>query len=103
MEKLRIGLIGCGGRMGGHIKGLLEMEDITVVAVADPIESRRIAAAEKFGCMRLYDGYTALLDNENKETLDALLIAIEPTAHGDCELRAVEMGIPFLVEKPMTG
>lgn len=102
MEKLRIGLIGCGGRMKAHIKALLEMEDIAVVAVADPIEERRVAAAEQFGCTRLYDGYTALLDNESKETLDALLIAIEPTAHGDCELRAVDMGIPFLVEKPMT-
>ncbi|MBQ6824285.1 MAG: Gfo/Idh/MocA family oxidoreductase [Clostridia bacterium] len=102
MDKLRIGLIGCGGRMKGHIKALLEMDDITVVAVADPIEERRVAAAEQFGCTRLYDGYTALLDHESKETLDALLIAIEPTAHGDCELRAIDMGIPFLVEKPMT-
>lgn len=102
MDKLRIGQIGCGGRMKGHIKALLEMDDITVVAVADPIEERRVAAAEQFGCTRLYDGYTALLDHESKETLDALLIAIEPTAHGDCELRAIDMGIPFLVEKPMT-
>ena len=109
MKKLRIGLIGCGGRMrgssgkvGGHVKELLAMDDIEVVAVADPIEERRVTAAELFGCTRLYDGYTALLDHESKETLDALFIAIEPTAHGDCELRAVEMGIPFLVEKPMT-
>ncbi len=102
MEKLRLGLIGCGGRMKTHIKALLQMEDITVVAVADPIEARRTAVAAQFGCTRLYDGFTSLLDSENKNTLDALLIAIEPTAHGDCELRAIEMGIPFLVEKPMT-
>jgi len=81
---------------------LLQMEDIAVTAVADPIKERREAAAAQFGCTRLYDGFTALLDNESKESLDALIIAIEPTAHEDCELRAVEMGIPFLVEKPMS-
>ncbi len=102
MKKLNLGLIGCGGRMSRHIEALLQMDDIAVVAVADPIEERRRNAAAQFGCTRLYDGFTALLDNESKETLDALIIAIEPTAHGDCELRAVEMGIPFIVEKPMT-
>ena len=102
MKKLNVGLIGCGGRMKRHIEALLQMEDIAVTAVADPIKERREAAAAQFGCTRLYDGFTALLDNESKESLDALIIAIEPTAHEDCELRAVEMGIPFLVEKPMS-
>lgn len=102
MKKLNVGLIGCGGRMKSHIKALLDMEDVAVVAVADPIEERRLAAAEQFEAPRIYENFTALLDHESKETLDALLIAIEPTAHGDCELRAVEKGIPFLVEKPMS-
>lgn len=102
MKKLHIGIIGCGGRMNGHLKELERMEDIAVAAVADPIEERRLAAAERFGCTRIYGDFTDLLDHESRETLDALLIAIEPTAHKDCELRAIEMGIPFLVEKPMT-
>jgi len=102
MEKLRVGLIGCGGRMKGHMTGIDNMDDVVVVAVADPIEERRMAAAQRYGCDRIYPGYTELLDNESKDTLDALIIAIAPTAHGDCELRAVDMGIPFLVEKPMT-
>lgn len=102
MEKIRVGLIGCGGRQNAHINALLQMEDVEIVAVADPVEERRVAAAEKTGAKRLYKDHTDLYDHESKETIDVLFIAIEPTAHSDTETCAIEMGIPFLVEKPMT-
>lgn len=102
MKKTRIGLIGCGGRMQAHIDAFLQMDDVTVVAVADPVEERRLRAAEKFGCKRIYADHKALYNAESKKTLDCVYIAIEPTAHSDTETRAIEMGIPFLVEKPMT-
>ena len=101
MEKLKIGLIGCGGRAKAHMKSFLAMDDVVVAAVADPIEERRNEAAGMFGCDRIYQNHTELLDNEGKN-LDAVVICVEPTAHEDMELRAVELGIPFLVEKPMT-
>ena len=50
MEKIRLGLIGCGGRMGGHMHSFEQMQDVAVVAVADPIQERREAAAKRFGC-----------------------------------------------------
>jgi predicted dehydrogenase len=102
MKKVRIGLIGCGGRMQAHIDAFLKMEDVAVVAVADPVEERRLAAAKTFGCERIYADHAALYDGESKDTLDCVYIAIEPTAHSDTETRAIEKGIPFLVEKPMT-
>ncbi len=102
MKKLRIGLIGCGGRQGAHMPGIEAYEGAEVVCVADPIEERRNKAAARFGCTRIYKDHTELLDHESKETLDAIFIAVEPTAHVNLETRIVEMGIPFLVEKPMT-
>ena len=103
MEKLRIGLIGCGGRAGQHMQSFLQMGDkVSVVAVADPVEERRNGAAAKFGCTRIYRDYTDLYDHESKATLDAVVICVEPTAHQSSETRAIDMGIPFLVEKPMT-
>ncbi len=102
MKKTRVGLIGCGGRQNVHIDALLQMEDVEIVAVAEPLDDRRAAAAAKTGAKRQYKNHTELYDSESKETLDALFIAIEPTAHTDTETRAIEMGIPFLVEKPMT-
>ena len=102
MKKIRVGLIGCGGRQGSHIDAFSHMDDVEVVAVADPVEDRRIAAAKKTGAQRIYANHTELYDHENASTLDALFIAIEPTAHSDTETRAIDLGIPFLVEKPMT-
>ena len=101
MGKIRLGLIGCGGRAKAHMKTWAKSEDVTVVAVADPIEERRVAAAQMFGCTNIYANHTELYDHCAKE-LDAVIICVEPTAHADIELRAIELGIPFLVEKPMT-
>ena len=101
MDKIRVGLIGCGGRAGAHMNALIQMEDVQVVAVADPVEERRLAAAAKMGATRIYKDHTELYDNESADTLDVVYICIEPTAHTDTETRAIEMGIPFLVEKPM--
>ena len=83
MGKTRVGLIGCGGRAGAHMDALLKMEDVEVVAVADPVEERRLAAAKKFGCDRIYEGHTALYDCESRDTLDCSFMSIDPTAHTD--------------------
>ncbi len=102
MEKVRIGVIGCGGRAGSHFNSYLQMANVEVVAVADPIESRRLAAAQKFGCTRIYKDHIDFFEKENEKTVDAILIAVEPTAHTGMEEKCVELGIPFMVEKPMT-
>lgn len=100
--KTKVGLIGCGGRMLTHMGGLDTMDDIEVVAIADPVEANRERASKRYPSARVYENHSALYDAESSETLDCVFIAIEPTAHTDSETRAIEMGIPFLVEKPMT-
>ncbi len=101
MKKLRVGIIGCGGRSKEHRESFEKLDYVDVVAVADPIEERRNAAAAQFGGARTYRDHTELYANESAETLDALFICVEPTAHTDTETRAIELGIPFLIEKPM--
>ncbi len=100
MDKVRVAIIGCGGRSRAHL--FEELEDVQVVAVADPVEERRLAAAKRFGCSRIYKDHNELYANESKETVDALLIAVEPTAHVGIEEGAIEKGFHFIVEKPMT-
>ena len=53
MKKIRVGLIGCGGRQGAHIDAFSHMDDVEIVAVADPVEERRNAAAKKTGAQRV--------------------------------------------------
>ena len=102
MKKLKLGLIGCGGRAGAHMNSFEKMSDVEVVVVADPIEERRNGAAKRFGCSSVFKDHTELFNSEAARGIDALVIAVEPTAHTDIEERAIELGLPFLTEKPMT-
>ena len=34
MKKIRVGIIGCGGRCQSHIHSLLQMDDVEIVAIA---------------------------------------------------------------------
>ena len=102
MKKIRLGLIGCGGRMAAHMNSFEQMDNVEVVAVADPREERRLAAAKRFGCDRVYTDHKDFYAHEDKTTLDAVIIAIEPTAHDYVEEAAIDRDLPFLVEKPMT-
>lgn len=102
MNKVRLGLIGCGGIANYHVDHLLQMEDVEIVAAADPVRSRLDAMALRTGAKRLYKSHAELYDAEASSALDAVYICIEPTAHTDTEYRAIEKGWHFLVEKPMT-
>ncbi|MCL2286630.1 MAG: Gfo/Idh/MocA family oxidoreductase [Firmicutes bacterium] len=100
MEKLRIGLIGCGGIMNHHMNGVLTFDDVEIVAVADPLKERTDAMMKRTGATRAYSGHMELFEHEDK--LDAVYICVEPTAHNNIEETAIARGLPFLTEKPMT-
>ena len=100
MEKLKIGLIGCGGMMNHHVNGLLTFDDIEIVSVADPLQERTEAMMKRTGAARAYKSHKEFFAGEDK--LDAVYIAVEPTAHDLIEETCIERNWPFLVEKPMT-
>lgn len=102
MEKIRIGLIGCGGRQGAHMHSFESMPDVEVVAFAEPVEERRKMTAERYPNARAYVDHNDLYAHESRETLDVIYIAVEPTAHHGIEEGAIERDLPFMVEKPMT-
>ncbi len=100
MSKLRIGMIGCGGMNNGHADRIVKMEDIEVVAVADPIQDRREKMAKKLSAKNLYSDHSALYEGEKE--LDAVLIAVPPLEHKGIEEEAIARKWNFKVEKPMT-
>ena len=100
MNKLKVGLIGCGGMMNHHVNGLLTFDDIEIVAVADPLLERTDAMKKRTGAERAYKGHKEFFAGEDK--LDAVYIAVEPTAHDQIEESCIERNWAFLVEKPMT-
>ena len=97
MDMVRIGFIGAGGIAGRHVSDLLRFEDVTIAAVADPVEERAQAQAARCNA-NAYTDYAAMLD---RETLDAVYICVPPFAHGPLERAAVERRLPFFVEKPL--
>ncbi len=101
MNKLKLGLIGCGGRMHAHMSTIDQSDDVEVVSVADPVEERRQEVSVHYQC-KAYRDHNELFDHAREDGLEAVIIAIEPTAHINCEERAIDLDLPFLVEKPMT-
>jgi predicted dehydrogenase len=100
MAKLKLGIVGCGGMMGHHVSNILTFKDAEIVAVADPRPERTEAMQKRTGAKKAYPSHKELLKKE--KNLDAVYIAVEPTAHDNIEETCIERGLPFMVEKPMT-
>ncbi|WP_220185228.1 glycosyltransferase [Paracoccus sp. S1E-3] len=94
----RLGFIGAGGIAHRHFGVLEQMEDVRIVAVADPDQSRASEAAARFGAQAFAD-HAAMLDAVE---LDAVYICVPPFAHGEAERACIAKGLPFFVEKPLS-
>ena len=101
MDKLRVGLIGCGGIMSAHANYSFDtmLDDIDIVAVADPVAQRREEFARRYGAKE-YLNHAELFDKAND--VDCVVIAIPPGSHAGVEEGAIARKLPFKVEKPMT-
>jgi len=101
-EKLRVGLIGCGGR-GGWIASLFEENaNAKVVAVHDYFRDRvnNVGDRLKVDAKRRYvglDGYKELLAGE----VDAVAIESPPYFHPEQAVAALEAGKHVYLAKPI--
>ena len=98
MRRLRVGCVGTGFIAGQHLRALAGFDDVEIVAVADTVRERAQQAADRYGG-RAHDDGLALLDGED---LDAVWLCVPPFAHGALEAAAVDRGVPFFVEKPLS-
>lgn len=100
-ERLRIGVIGCGGMANHHMDALLKMkqsDNIDITAVCDIYQKRLDAAAAKTGG-KPYPKYPDLLKQKD---VDYVLIATPEHWHHRMILDALDAGKHVYVEKPMT-
>jgi predicted dehydrogenase len=97
LERVRIGVIGCGNQGGSHIGSLSGVKDAEVVYVAD-IDSQRLAEAvnESRGAKGSAD-FRRILDDAS---VDAVTIATPDHWHVPVALMALEAGKHVYVEKP---
>jgi predicted dehydrogenase len=99
-ERLRIGVIGCGGMANEHMDALLKMKEtdnVQIVAVCDVYQKRLDQAAAKTGA-RSYARYPEVLALKD---VDYVLIATPEHWHHRMILDALDAGKHIYVEKPM--
>ncbi len=98
-EKLRMGVIGCGGiGLLAHLPGIAKNPQLELMAVSDTIEDKAGAAATEFGAARYYTDYRKLLEDAE---VDAVTVATPVFLHRDMVIAAAQAGKHVLCEKPM--
>ena len=100
-ERIRIGVIGCGGMATEHMKVLMKMrepDNLEVVAVCDVFDKRTAAAAQLTGG-KPYKDYRQVLELKD---LDYVLIATPEHWHYRMAMDAAAAGRNIYCEKPMT-
>jgi predicted dehydrogenase len=100
-ERIRIGIIGCGGQARDHMRNLVKMresDNIDILNVCDIYTKRADAAAEVTGGKIVKD-YRSILDNKD---VDYVLIATPEHWHANMIVDAIGAGKHIYTEKPMT-
>lgn len=101
MEKVRIGVIGCGGIANGkHMPAEKKNPNAEMVAFCDIIEERAIKANKEYGneTSKVYTDYKELLKDKS---IDAVLVLTHNSEHCHITVDALNAGKHVLCEKPM--
>lgn len=101
MEKIKIGIIGCGGIANGkHLRAIENVDFLEPVAFCDIIEERAVKTAKKYGSTnaKIYTDYKELLKDES---IVAVHVCTPNRSHSFITIDALEAGKHVLCEKPM--
>ncbi len=97
MQKLRVGIIGCGNILPMHAQSIANIKGLKLAAVCDVKEARAKKTAKKYRC-RYYLDYQKMIGQEN---LDAVHIATPHHLHLPMTKFAASRGLHVFLEKPM--
>lgn len=99
-SKLRIAFIGAGGIAGAHLAALATMDDVEVVALADPSEQamRKWADQYQIDSKNLFTDYQQMLDAVEP---DAVSVCTPNGLHAPASIASSKAGAHVIVEKPM--
>ena len=99
-DRIRIGVIGTGGRARGLMRNLKDLPGQQIVAVSDVYEPRMLEAAEiPAAKAATVADYRRILDDKE---IDAVLIGAPDHWHKTMTLEALAAGKDIYVEKPVS-
>lgn len=96
---LRAAVIGVGSMGRNHARVYAGMEDVELVAVADPDATISGKVAQMYRC-RAYTDYRAMIAEEQ---LDLVSIVVPTRHHFSVASEVIDAGIPVLIEKPIAA
>lgn len=98
-ERIRVGLIGCGGMGRSNLKNCAKHPDVEVTGACDVWKSRRDEVVAQYPGAKPYHDYREMLQQDN---IDAVIIATPPHWHCLQAIDACKAGKDIYLQKPMT-
>ncbi|NSW55806.1 MAG: Gfo/Idh/MocA family oxidoreductase [Armatimonadetes bacterium] len=98
MSAVRVGVVGCGVIGPTHMQAAVNSPHIELVAVADLIDDRAKAAAEKFNVPRVYREGAELIQDPD---IDLVVLAFPAAGRTELGLETLKAGKHLLTEKPV--
>ncbi len=101
MARLRVGVLGLShDHVWGNLAALHAGEHGRLVAAADPEPQLRERLQKLYGGVATHESFDALLDRRD---LDAVFVFSDNRASAELGVRALERGVPVMIEKPMAA
>lgn len=104
-ETIRLGIIGCGGIMTHHVKGLVGRKENVAIAWlcdVDPAQMTRMAGHAKGGQVANPQQTAQYEDVITDSNVDAVIIATPHHWHAPIAIRAMQEGKHVYIEKPIS-
>ena len=95
---MRIGILGCGNIIGGHVERLKERQAVEIVALCDVNNKAIIRVKEQFFAERSIALYQSANSMYEEQSLDAVVIATPHTLHYEHAMQAMDAGCHVFLE-----
>ena len=100
MERLRVGILGCGAVAGFHAGRLAALDEVQIAGLADP-SPQSIDRLRQRVSLDGVPAFTSPAELYESVQVDAVVIATPHTLHHPMIMQALERGLHVLCEKPL--
>ena len=95
---MKIGLVGCGVAIKGHIPAIRNVPGTEIVGICDINEEKVKKVAD---LLKIQNSYTYLGEMLEQQKPEIVHIMTPPRTHASLAIKAMQIGCHVLVEKPM--
>jgi len=100
VQRLKVGVVGCGFQGRLHIESLSRIPGVEVVAVCDRDPRRLAEVANDYGIGSVYTSHRELLA---RHEIDVVTVCTMPSSHRLIVIDALEAGAHVMCEKPFAS